>query len=324
MNIHKRLIHLLFGITLAFFLYGCQKGSGITSSETLNPSATITKESGVTIITSMPTISQMPNSTSTPILTAAETPNIPKLSPLPTLVPSEATARINELLKTNAGCKFPCWWGITPGETTWDDTYRLLMPLTYYEELLKANVYISNIESADSFSAGFGFNAGNEKIDQGYVIQNNVVEYIEIRGYFERYTVPELISSYGKPEEVLIGTYSYGANNQPPFDMLLVYPSKGILAYFSGPDGQIIGDNVNICFKEQIVYALDLWNPKNNYSLEQISKKGEIFNLRLGLDTFQKLQDTTSVSLDAFVTVISKDKAICINTPIEYWKSPFE
>lgn len=323
MSARRRLVLLVFGVILAFFLHACQEGSGITSYETNNPPAT-TEDRPTTDLVPKPTIIQIPKSTATHGIAPTKTPSGPKLPSLPTLVPSEAAARINELIKNNGGCKFPCWWGIIPGETTWEDTYRLLMPLTDYEGLLNANIYISNVESDDSFSAGFGFTAGNGKIDQGYIIQNNIVEYIGIRGDFERYTVPELISSYGKPDEILIGTYNYGSNNKPQFDMLLVYFGKGILAYFSGPDGQIIGKNVNICFKEQIVYALDLWNPVNNYSLEQISKKGGIFTLRLGLDTFQKLQNTTSMSVAAFVTTINKDKSICINTPVEFWKNPFD
>jgi hypothetical protein len=30
------------------------------------------------------------------------------------------------LLQTNNGCRFPCWWGIEPGTTSWQDANNFL------------------------------------------------------------------------------------------------------------------------------------------------------------------------------------------------------
>jgi hypothetical protein len=57
---------------------------------------------------------------------------VPALLPSPTsypqLDPAESQARINELFQTNGGCRFPCWWGIVPGKTTWKETHAFLSP----------------------------------------------------------------------------------------------------------------------------------------------------------------------------------------------------
>lgn len=259
-----------------------------------------------------------------PPTTPISAENLLTWTPLPTMPSAEAAKLVLDFMKNNAGCQFPCWWGITPGDTTWENARRRLIPLSYNNDLSKENVYIYNKKSDDSFSAGFSFMLGETVIDQGYVIKNNIVEYIEIRSDVGTYTLLSLVLAYGKPEEVWVGTYNYAIQGQLPFDLLLEYPTKGFLAYFAGSTGQINQDIVNMCYKDPKVYALDLWNPDSKYSLEQIAKVGGLFNLRLGFDTFKRLQDTTSLSIDAFVEKVNNDKVICISTPAKYWKSPFD
>ena len=57
---------------------------------------------------------------------------IVSLTPSPTSYPrlsrEEAKPRIIEMLQTNAGCRLPCWWGITPGKTRWEEVHALLSP----------------------------------------------------------------------------------------------------------------------------------------------------------------------------------------------------
>ncbi len=58
-----------------------------------------------------------PTATAIPIMT---------WTPLPTLTSKEAQERVHELLLNNAGCEFPCWWGIIPGKTNWPEAYHFL------------------------------------------------------------------------------------------------------------------------------------------------------------------------------------------------------
>src|SRR5688572_27007039 len=44
----------------------------------------------------------------------------------PTLMPQERENYVRESFSSSSNCKLPCWWGITPGETTWKDTEELL------------------------------------------------------------------------------------------------------------------------------------------------------------------------------------------------------
>jgi hypothetical protein len=45
----------------------------------------------------------------------------------PTLPAEEMDETIQALIATNGGCFLPCWWGITPGVTSWDDANHFLL-----------------------------------------------------------------------------------------------------------------------------------------------------------------------------------------------------
>jgi hypothetical protein len=50
------------------------------------------------------------------------------LPPDPQVLSLEAEdALLVEMLATNGGCELPCWWGITPGVTRWEDAQRLFL-----------------------------------------------------------------------------------------------------------------------------------------------------------------------------------------------------
>src|SRR5690242_550646 len=61
--------------------------------------------------------------------TASETPS-PFPSPIPTLDTASARQQVLKLFETNNGCHLPCWWGIIPGKTKWDDALNILAPIS--------------------------------------------------------------------------------------------------------------------------------------------------------------------------------------------------
>ncbi len=75
----------------------------------------------------MPTFTTLAMETQTPIVTPLPTRTS---TPSPTLSPSEVQAYILDLLQKNAGCRLPCWWGIVPGQTAWQEAESFLAPLS--------------------------------------------------------------------------------------------------------------------------------------------------------------------------------------------------
>src|SRR5574341_850986 len=64
--------------------------------------------------------------TSSPML-----PPVPSVTrtPLPTLSLADREKLLAELLKTNGNCSKPCFWGISPGTSDFDDTVAFLKSL---------------------------------------------------------------------------------------------------------------------------------------------------------------------------------------------------
>ena len=89
----------------------------------------LTAPSGTDVVTPtkvIPSTTPIPTCTSTvlPTSTATSSPSptptlIPTETPWPALRGEEAQHRAEELIRNNANCTLPCWWGIVPGKTSW-------------------------------------------------------------------------------------------------------------------------------------------------------------------------------------------------------------
>jgi hypothetical protein len=324
-NNRWRFLLLLPLLTLLFA--GCHiTAEQISNTLTPNSIYTIrTEETPMSQITIVPPTKRFPTSTEKTILTSTQI-KVPTLKPVITLSSTEATIRIRQLLTDNGKCQFPCWWGIIPGTTRWEKAYEILFPISREDQILGQKVYISNVEDIDTFSAGFTFLPGDEVIAEGYLIRKNVVNFIEIRfGNYRSYSLADLVSTYGTPEEVWIRTYSMEAQGGLPLDIILVYPCKGILAYYHSIDAFIADERVQKCYTDETVLVLDLWDPGEQKNFEQITTEAPMFSDMAAIDQFQMLGATTDLSIDSFAKLFTDPtQSHCINTPIQFWRNPFE
>jgi hypothetical protein len=113
---------LLLPILLVVSLGGCV---GINSRGTPAPSVSTASHTKVFL----PSITEIPSlvpiiETSTLTLT-----KIPTQTLIPSVVGDDSKSKVAYLLKTNGNCSLPCWWGITPGRTTWRETEHYLASL---------------------------------------------------------------------------------------------------------------------------------------------------------------------------------------------------
>jgi hypothetical protein len=143
---------------------------------------------------------------------------------------AQATA-IVDLYRDNTGCKLPCWWGIMPGKTRWEDVLGILNPLRPY--------YIA----VNPFGKQNDVNFVNFRLDQNYYnlfetdlglkFSGDVVESIStgVDSKWGVYFLPNLLQTYGEPGEVWI----YASRKSPKgsfFKLTVYYPDKGILFEF--------------------------------------------------------------------------------------------
>jgi len=109
----KKFIGIVIGLQLliiGLFLHGCVLPGMIQIAATASPVSTNITETALS--TNLPT----PSPTRTPTDLLVEKPSA---TPSPTGIPKRTTEFVREKLDTDEECILPCWWGITPGETSW-------------------------------------------------------------------------------------------------------------------------------------------------------------------------------------------------------------
>ena len=167
-------------------------------------------------------------------------------------------------MENNGGCRLPCWWGVTPGKTSWDSAEESLSSITtaIYESAgaTPGTRYIEVF-----FPAPYPSDGG---VRQVYRVRNDVVDQIEILPKdFSKYSVPEgILNELGTPDMIFLG----GTIEAPrSFQLVLYYPSRGVFALYSNIVGPVQQqDPIDVCFDESAMDYVDiyLWNPTDSFS----------------------------------------------------------
>jgi hypothetical protein len=257
----------------------------------------------VIISTKLATITPLPTSTILSVQTR-----------LPTLNAQNPSVAVKELLENNGGCQLPCWWGVIPGRTNWEDAYNLLSPIanTVYESTT-GNPELINV--AMFFPAPYPLSG---EFRQVYRVKDGIVERIEIlpQGY-SKYSLPNgLLREFGNPEMIFLG----GSIDQPQsFQLILYYPSQGIFALYSNELHPFQQQEIlDVCFTEAEITYVDmfLWDPANSFSeaLDYIFGQYE--------RPFYEIELVTDLTISEFSDLFaSSDQAGCFLTPSSIWRN---
>ncbi len=237
-------------LTLIFLLAGCstnldQQGktnvgqaSTPISTDTLTPVPTAT-------IVATSTVTPKLQSTTTNLATF--TPTLTR-TPQPTLERVEAEKIVQQYLRDNRGCKLPCWWGIIPGITTREEVESFLEPIGRIEKSDQAEKIWFHHQILDAPEGAEIY--ASQDFKQGIVSHIFVFQ----NGTARSFTLPQLISNYGKPDEIKIQVYREVFDGYPTFTVLLVYRTQGIIAEYITV-AQKDGSYIKGCFQEGFEYA---------------------------------------------------------------------
>jgi hypothetical protein len=288
--------------------YGC-RWQAIESTSTV-PDPTVLPSSTWTKIPSSPT-GDMLIITATVMTTSYPSPSLPALTPtwtpLPTLPPEKAQELISELMETNNGCRLPCWWGITPGETSWQEAHHFFAP------------FASEIHKGKTKEQGYGVLYGLEGnplgggagfwTDEKGVIQKILVGPASTKRRFE---LDSLLQDYGKPSDVYIVTYSNAPFNYIPFSLAVGYRQQRILAVFE-LEAQPEGDYIVAC-PQTTAPKLILWSNKEDLTKKRVQEElGNNQNVR-------NLERVSDLSIEEFYQIFkNRENKTCIETPVEIW-----
>jgi len=259
---------------------------------------------------------------------------LPAPSPLPQ---KEAEALILELLQYNPDCLFPCWFGLTPGETDDKATKALFEKLAAVSLRTTLN---DDVDGAfwrinkDSFlldtitSAIYDQSSSNileslritievkREVQAGEL--NTAWENPLNEQFLQAYRLPSVLSTYNQPRNVLM----FANEGWRYFELVLDYSDQGFVIWYSAPlDSE--GEKFLGC-PEKAFVNLYLWTPDLTYTwAEGVTGNGDTSEIDSLNRDFQPLEDVTSMTLDKFYDAfVNTENDTCLETPKELWPGP--
>ncbi len=266
--------------------------------QTVMPNQTATIAPSLTPIYHTATASETLTSTKTPTMTVTSTPTrtpTPISTPFATIAPQERDEYVHRLDTLNEICTLPCWGMIQPGKTRYEDIEPYMQSLT--------SDYGWEAYSIDDV-------IGNEEMHVRFTIINHYI--VELFFLWVSYDLSEFLTQNGVPEEIWI-RQNYGTPYGIPFwkyELVLFYPSRGILAYFSGESDVPSVEEAEICplkVNEDSLLKpekeLFLW--ASNY-VNQLSEMKENENwLRSSPEYFYQISEVTDLDEEEFYQIYS-------------------
>jgi hypothetical protein len=330
-------IFFIIGLSLLLIL------SGGCSTTTGEKRATFTA-TPVIISTNTSTSSPWQEKTAMP---SSQTKNITQITftpsltvpptTIPTLLMEDANQTVLGILTSNDGCRLPCLWGITPGESGFQDVLVKLWPLSGISEFTaydtgvvsispvynEGDLYILTSIHLSTYADGeivknINFKAGSfHKFQSGSFAKGYSYSPIYDIPSFGRitaiYMLPGILSEYGRPESVLILTFGGppGQGSWNDFEIVLTYPAQGMLVHYTTKK-RMVGDNIMGCMANAHV-EFDLFPSGNAESFMDLLGKATYWD-ELLVD-YKPVEELTSMSIDEFYKAFSQPTEKCITIP---------
>ena len=162
-------------------------------------------------------------------------------------------------------------------------------------------------------------------IEVGFLVREGVVEEMMSPlatttlfplEYFMEYILPSILTTYGKPSQVWLSTYSDAfEEGDLPFILILIYFDQGVLLSF-GTNGEMKNGLVQGCFSLEPVSSFQLWHPGLYSTFDQATDGKSIANR-----DYLPLEEATGMDVTTFYeTFKNPDKTVCLETPANLWK----
>jgi hypothetical protein len=305
-----------FPVILIVFLVGCRLLTiDIFRKET--DSSTYGKGMAINTATlvSLPFITEDPTmeKTTSKSMEISET-----WTPNPTLTNMEAQQFVQDLLLSNRGCRLPCWWGITPGKTSWVEASHFLSAFAKDIEQGEEGQVIKDGITYEATNYAISYDI-SETESSGVMIdlRDNIVSKIVVgsKSTSQKYKLHQILSEYGQPEEIYIVTHSNVPDGTPPFTVVLFYPEYQFMADFTTEAKK--QDDYMIGCPQTVSPRLILWGENRDISFNDLNK------MALGTEpsnSLEKLEDVTTLNTESFYQVFrDSENTECISTLAEFW-----
>ena len=304
-------------VFLFLFLVGCSSNQipattipGVTPTSSPLPTDTIVPPTQtLTSITSTPF----------PVLTSA-----PLWTPFPTFSPTEGVEKLRIWIQGVFDCLLPCWGGITPGKTSWQEAKQLLEQMSGF-----SNVNVSENISCDFGGCnGVGWSLYPETVAEGIFytkFPENTVHLININiqnegtkktNFLRNIQLQDVFGWYGAPAVLLFNVETDLAENRF-MELILVYPERQfVIKYIKNTE--LIGNRIVNCGRDDQMELIILDNKEQLMSLDAINNAVETRDLHLDA-RYKTVEEATGLSMNSFYDAISEFSDFCISTPVNIW-----
>jgi hypothetical protein len=327
-------------LVLTTFLVGCKKADGLTEQPTPTeppntPSILYTSNtpvqkpsSGDVTIPPVPATASItptftPTVRSTTLLSPTATMTV---TPLASLSVIDSQKQFVDLLVDNGGCLYPCWFGFTPGKSSYSEVENFLRSFT--------TQYITrNFLNHSTFYFAF-HNPPDMPIKT--TLQGTI--YGETKGYLQRvyfevptasYPVSRILTQYGPPDEIRLLALGYymGLSEKGTFWVVLLYQDKGIMVEYEGYMDKT--KTLDICFSPNQLRAYSrifLWNPELKYSFTKAGSLMPLATKDFATEQdiqrdYHPIQEVSNLDIQSFYDQYRQDtnKGDCFQVPDLDW-----
>ena len=318
----RKLIMVLIAQYLSVCLFiGCNpidESKSVTTFQNLTNSPILVPSSSSTAtVTTLPTITdtpipETPTHTVGPSLTPTWTAT---WTPVPTLSEEVRKQNLITLFTTNGGCEYPCFWGVTPGES-FQQVFSL-SPLigkspNSHKNLIEYGITLGDLNVVDFSIDYYEMNGLVEKIRASLSFPERLLDYMD--AFRTRLSISSILFNYGQPSHVLLQIQPRVEKDSPiGYTLYMLYIQEGFAIMY---DGVVNSEKpITAC-----VFLEDYHLRSIGIELQD-SKAMESLRDELIKKKFMPIDDVTAMSMDEFFQIFSSiENEQCIETSIDYWK----
>jgi hypothetical protein len=248
-------------------------------------------------------------------VTATTTPLSTTITPLN--IPPDPNEIFEAWLQGDSGCIFPCWAGIIPGKTNWDDAINILSDVVTLHDTFEKD----DCRYGECKSASWQYTLNGEAYSGIIYEKENLVHSISIGSESTSiYALREVFIKYGRPNQILTSASSYTPEGSPLLEMILLYEDRGFVIRYMWW-GEIKDDEILACgqpsnFSLGIVDTRDI-----GWTSIEITQTGRQLSLGAIPENFLPVNDASRLSeFDIYELGLRPEQEFCISTFLSYWQ----
>ena len=270
------------------------------------------------------TLTPMTTLPSTIVKTPTSAPTV--IAPPPTLQLAEQTKLLFQLISNNGGCNLPCWWGLQPGTSTWQD---VLDTLHYLKTGLKPPPSVSIPITTSPLIQSYKLNGVpiifvDDVAPIHLFFTDDVVGTIQsIRvsiqspSFFasvpdyaysmRQYFIDSVLSQYGKPSDIFIQLTAARTEPEAPFlyNIWMFYNDIGVITHFEGEHRSPQQDKIQVCPEYETVWYIDLYL---HYAVMP------------DFSGAKPLEDVSNLDVNSFYETFIQPKSLaCFESSVDFW-----